>query len=210
MTGSSEIQPSQPITLRKLGTAFTIWGQLSFWIKVVLTVLSGLLALVGFLPTLFTNQVPKTPVNTGAGGTTPNIPTPPPVNPNTGFGLFLIACGVVLLAASAFWSYRYIQWGRRLQISSIDNAPSKNSTLDLLKQGLGIDLVGMCLTLMGGEVSGGLLLLKSLSQLGNVFEIRIGPLDLIVILVWVHLSVGQYVGLLTSLYMLRRSSQPQR
>lgn len=210
MAGAGEIQPIQ-ISLRKLGTAFSLWGKVSLWIKVILAVLSGLLALVGFLPTLFTRQVPVTPANTPAVGAPRGAaPVAPPVDPNTGVGLFLIACGVLLLAVSAYWSYRYINWGKKLQSQSLDDAPSKNATIDLLKLGLGVDLFGMLLTLAGGEGSGGLLLLKSLSQLGNVFEIRIGPLDLIVILVCVHLAVGEYIGILVSLYLLQRTTQPQQ
>ncbi|MCM1983326.1 DUF3611 family protein [Lyngbya confervoides] len=209
MAEAGEIQ-SVTVTLRKLGTGFILWGRFSLWIKVVLTILSGILALVGFLPTFFARQVPRTPATNPSGGTG-TAPAPvPTVDPNTGVGLFLIACSVVLLAASAYWSYRYINWGRRLQTNSVDTAPSKNSTLDLLRLGLGIDLTGMLLTLTAGEGSGGLLLLKSLSQLGNVFEIRIGPLDLIVILVCIHLAVGEYVGILASLYLLQRTTQPQR
>ena len=106
MARAGEIQPIQ-VSLRKLGTAFSLWGKVSLWIKVVLTILSGLLALVGFLPTLFTRQVPNTPATNPGTGVPANTPvTPPPVDPNTGVGLFLIACGVILLAVSAFTGLR--------------------------------------------------------------------------------------------------------
>ena len=97
-----------------------------------------------------------------------------------------------------------------MKLSSSQNGPSKQDTLQLLKLGLGLDLLGMLFTLLVGEMSVGFLLYKSLTQTVNFFNYRIGPLDVIVIFACVHLAVGQYVGLLTSLYLIRRSSQPQR
>ena len=205
MEGFSEIQRSSPISLKKLGTSFTIWGLFGFWIKAVLAVIAGLLALISLLPSGTNN--PSTVNRPGI----PNVQVQAPVDPsNSGLELALILCGVALLAASAYWSYRYILWGRRLKLSSSQNGPSKQDTLQLLKLGLGLDLLGMLFTLLVGEMSVGFLLYKSLTQTVNFFNYRIGPLDVIVIFACVHLAVGQYVGLLTSLYLIRRSSQPQR
>ncbi len=205
MEGSSEIQRSVPISLKKLGTSFTIWGLLGFWLKAILAVVAGLLALISLLPSGANNPPSLNRPNA------PNIPVQAPVDPsNSGLELVLILCGVALLAASAYWSYRYILWGRRLKLSSSQNGPSKQDTLQLLQLGLGLDLLGMLFTLLVGEMSVGFLLYKSLTQTVNFFNYRIGPLDVIVIFACVHLAVGQYVGILTSLYLMRRSSQPQR
>jgi hypothetical protein len=205
MTEAREIQ-ALPAGLRKLGMAFSLWGQVSLWLKAFLATLSGFLALVGLL--VPARQVPTNPSQQPIPN--PSVTTNPGISPNSGVGLFLITCGVVMLAVSVFWSYRYSRWGRRLQISPKDSAPSKAATINLLRMGLGIDLAGMLLALMGGEGSGGALLIKSLSQFNNVLEIRIGPLDLFVVLVCIHLTLGQFIGIITSLYLLQRTTQPQR
>lgn len=203
MAGASEIQPIQ-ITLRKLGSAFTLWGRVSLWIKGILNLLALLLVIIAVLALFVSN--PQQPPQ----AQTPGLPVPTEaVPPNTGVGVFLIICGVVFLAISTFWSYRYISWGKKLTSSTVEDAPSKSSTVDLLKIGLGIDLLGMILTLMGGESIGGQLLIRSLFQFESVFNFRVGPLDLAPLLACVHLTFGLYIGIFLSLYLLQRTTQPQ-
>ena len=84
------------------------------------------------------------------------------------------------------------------------------STVDLLKIGLGVDLLGMVLTLIGGESIGGQLLIRSLFQFESVFNFRVGPLDLAPLLACVHLTFGQFIGICLSLYLLQRTTQPQQ
>ena len=203
MAGAGEIQPIQ-INLRKLGNAFILWGRISLWVKGILNLLALLLVIIAVLA-LFVSTPPQPQAQT------PGVPVPTEaVPPNTGIGVFLIICGVVFLAISTFWSYRYINWGKKLMSTSLEDAPSKSATVDLLKIGLGIDLLGMVLTLMGGESIGGQLLIRSLFQFESVFNFRVGPLDLAPLLACVHLTFGLYIGIGLSLYLLQRSTQPQQ
>lgn len=203
MAGASEIQPIQ-VTLRKLGNAFTLWGRVSLWIKSILNLLALLSVIIAVLAPSErgVQSIPQPPVN-GAPIPTETLTT------NAGIGLFLVICGVVILSISTFWSYRYINWGKRLTNTPMEEAPSKGSTVDLLKIGLGIDLFGMILTLMGGESIGGQVLVRSLFQFEAAFTIRVGPLDLAPLLACIHVALGLYIGIGLSLYLLQRTTQPQ-
>lgn len=204
MTGSSEIQPIQA-NLRKLGNAFILWGRVSLWAKGILNLLALLLVIIAVLAR-FVGTAQPTPQTPTSGLPIPTDSVPP----NTDVGIFFIICGVVLLVLSSFWNYRYTRWGQRLSSQSLEDAPSKMSTVDLLKIGLGIDLLGMILTLIGGESIGGQLLIRSLFQFESVFNFRVGPLDLAPLLACVHLTFGQFIGIALSLYLLQRTTQPQQ
>ncbi|MEM9135770.1 MAG: DUF3611 family protein [Cyanobacteria bacterium P01_F01_bin.42] len=203
MTGAGEIQPIK-MNLRKLGNAFTLWGRVSMWAKGILNVLALLLVVIAVLAR-FVGTTAPTPQTSTSGLPLPQDSVPP----NTDVGIFFIICGVVLLTLSTFWSLRYVKWGKRLSNSSLDDAPSKSSTIDLLKIGLGVDLLGMVLTLIGGESIGGQLLIRSLFQFESVFNFRVGPLDLAPLLACVHLTFGLFFGISLSLYLLQRTTQPQ-
>ncbi len=202
MPNSTDIQPFSP-GFARLATAFRLLGWMGFWIKLVLVVVSSGIALFA----VFFSRNPGP--NTGGAAT---------ANPTTGFGLFLVVCGIIMLGASVFWSFRYTRWGRRFLVTTPKAQPSKAATVKLIKIALITDLIGMLLTVIGGEWVVGELFGKAVSQGIFVFNLNpnrlVEPLDLLVVQSCINTLAGQFVGIASSLWLLEqttqvRPSQPQ-
>ena len=71
--------PSSSATIRAIAQTFRLIGWISFWIQLVLGVVSGIIVL---LFAVFSQR---------AGS--------PSNNPGTGFGVFLAVCGLIVLGA---------------------------------------------------------------------------------------------------------------
>ena len=195
MTQSSEIQPFSP-GFAKLATTFRLLGWMGFWFKLVIVVVSSGIALFAVF---FSRNPSPTPGGTSAA------------NPTTGFGLFLVTCGIIILGASVFWSFRYTRWGRRFLVTTPQAQPSKAATVKLIKIALITDLVGMFLTVIGGEWVVGVLFGKAVSQGIFVFNLNpnrlVEPLDLLVVQACINTLAGQFVGIASSLWLLQQTTQ---
>ena len=186
--------PTLPPGFRVLGNTFRLIGWLGFWIKSGLAVFSSLIIISAFISS-------NIGVNTGQSRA---------VNPASGIGLLLVVGGIILLGISAFWSFRYARWGRRFLSPAAQ--PSKAATLRLVKTDLITNLLGMMLTVMGGEAIVGLILLKALSGWGtNILNFDpnriVNPSDLLVVLAFIHPLAGQFLGLVAALILLQRTTQ---
>ena len=195
MAKSSDLALSS--TLRSVGVTFRLAGFISFWLKLVLAVISGVISLFAF-----SSRSLEDSGNAAAQ------------NPTTGFGLLLVVLGVIFLGASVFWSFRYIQWGRRFLRGPAEALPSKAATDRLLRFAIYTDLLGMFFTVVGGEWVAGILIGKSFSQGFAIFNPNpnriIEPIDLLVIQSCINAMVGQFVGLVASLGLLQKVHQPPR
>jgi Protein of unknown function (DUF3611) len=141
---SSEFEYSLPPAVRRISGSFRLVGWISFWIQVVLGVVSSAVL-------LFSS------VSLGArSGGTPN--------PGTGAGLFLAGLGLLAAYISAFWAFRYARIGQRLRSRDTGKRPTPKEAIQALRLGLVISLAGMLLTLMGGQALIGSLLAKALAQ----------------------------------------------
>lgn len=139
-----ETDYSIPPAVRRIAGSFRLVGWISFWIQVVLGVVAG-----GIL--LFASAT----FGARSGDTS---------NPGTGTGLILASLGLIAVFVSAFWSFRYAQLGRRLRSRDASKRPSPKDALQALRIGLIISMVGMLVTLMGGQALIGSLLGKALIQ----------------------------------------------
>jgi hypothetical protein len=170
--------------VRRIAQAFRLYGWISFWLQLVLAVVSAGILLV--------------PAVTQGGETS---------NPGTSTGLFLAGGGVIALFAGAFWAFRYTRMARRLQYASPDNRPKPKDAMQAIRIGLIIGLVGMLLTLLGAEAIVGSLFVKSLSQLGAGIALDpsryIQPLDIFVVQAYTHTVVAHFAGIMTALLLFR-------
>ena len=82
---------SPPLSLQAIAKAFRLTGWISFWVQLVLGVVSAVVLLV------FATFGQRS-------GTSGN-------NPGTGFGIFLAVCGLVTLGVSVYLSFRYTRLG---------------------------------------------------------------------------------------------------
>ncbi len=186
---------------RSLGISFRLVGWASFWIKLVLAIVSAGTVLFA-APFAFFNQ------NLPAG-----VPGQPSTSsPSGGLGLLIITIGILFLGASVFWSFRYTRFSRRFLVPTANAKPSKADTLRLVKLALLTDVIGMLIAVIGGEWIVGVIIGKAISQ-GIVFAggaslIRVvEPIELFVIQACINTVAGQFAGIASSLWLLQRTTQ---
>jgi hypothetical protein len=166
-------------------------GWISFWVQVVLAVISSLVLLFAL-------------VNLGARSGTSGG------NPGTGVGLLLAALGLVAVYLSAFWAFRYTLLGRRLRSRDAARRPSPKDALQALRLGIAISMAGMLLTLFGGQALIGSLLAKALAQPqggtvfvpGNINQ-YVEAFDIFVVQANTNTLLAHFVSLAATLWLLR-------
>jgi hypothetical protein len=180
---------SSTSTLRAIAQTFRLTGWISFWIQLVLGVVSAIIVL---LFAIFSQR---------AGS--------PNNNPGTGFGVFLAVCGILILGGGIYLAYRYTRIGNQLQSPNPSNRPRKSETMQVLRLGLWINLVGMLITLLGSQAIVGTLVARSISpqavttQLFDPTRI-ISGLDMLVVQANINTVSAHFAGLAVSIWLLNR------
>jgi Protein of unknown function (DUF3611) len=176
--------------LRAIAALFRRTGWITFWAQLVLGVVSA-----GIL--LFASISPRT------GNPTPGA--------GAGLGVFFAISGLVALAVGIFISFRYIRIGRQLDSSNLNNRPRKLETVQVVRLGLIVHLVGILLTLIGAQAIVGVLLTKALTLpqfTGVVTTIDpsrvIQPLDIFVVQANTNTVSAHFAGLIGSIWLLNR------
>lgn len=181
--------PSSSSNLRTIAQTFRLTGWISFWIQLVLGVISGIIVL---LFGIFSQR---------AGS--------PNNNPGTGFGVFLAICGLVVLGGGIYLAFRYTRIGNQLLSSNPSNRPRKVETVQILRLGLWINLGGTLVTLLGAQAIVGTLVARSISpqavttQLFDPTRI-ISGLDMLVVQANINTVSAHFSGLVASLWLLNR------
>ncbi|MEA5512767.1 DUF3611 family protein [Nodularia sp. UHCC 0506] len=181
--------PSSSSNLRAIAQTFRLTGWISFWIQLVLGVVSAIIVL---LFAIFSQQ-------RNATGN----------NPGTGFGVFLAVCGIVILAGGIYLAFRYTRIGNQLQSSNPSNRPRKSETLQVLRLGLWINLVGMLVTLLGSQAIVGTLVARSISPQAATTQLFdptriISGLDMLVVQANINTVSAHFAGLAVSIWLLNR------
>lgn len=177
-------------TIQEIAQTFRLTGWISFWAQLVLGVVAAVI--LGFASL-------SRDVSTGQKSV------------GTGLGIFFAVIAVIALGASIFWAFRYIRISKQLQSSNHNNRPRKADTIQLLRLGLSINLVGLLVGLIGAQAIVGALVAKSLTlpQAGvGVYQIDpsriIRPLDIFVVQANTNTVAAHFAGLLGSLWLLNR------
>ncbi|HAC63273.1 MAG TPA: hypothetical protein DCF68_06950 [Cyanothece sp. UBA12306] len=137
-----EIARPLPESVLQASSTLKWWGWRSFWIQIVLGIISFL------------------SLGTGSLGESKS--------PGTGFGIFFAVCGLIALGISVYFSYRYTKIAELLRSSDPIRRPKRTDTLNVIRQGLMVNLTGMLLSLVGTQSVVGNVLLKSVGQTGAV------------------------------------------
>jgi|SRR4028119_1930856 hypothetical protein len=184
---------SLPPALQRVAFALRTFGGISFWLQLVLGVISSLILVFASI--------------SGSVGRQANQGN----NQGTGFGIFFAICGLVTLGVGAYFAFRYSRLSRQLLESNAAGRPSKGETLQLIRLGLIVNLVGMLLTIVGAQAIVGSILAKSLSQpqgalgLGTLDLNRfVQPLDLFVVQANTNTIAAHFVGIAASLWLFNR------
>jgi hypothetical protein len=193
---------SLPPAVRRVATIFRLVGWASFWVQIVLAVISAVVLL--FAAGSF-----------GAAATTPQVVVPGGVpvaptggvNPGTGAGLFLAVLGLLTLFGGAYWAFRYTRLSRKLSTPNSEDRLKRGEALQALRFGLIINLAGMLLTILGAQAIVGSLVAKSFAQgvgifTGN-FQRFINPLDIFLVQANTNTIMAHFVGVVATLWILR-------
>ncbi len=189
MQDKSESQ-SPTTALQQIATAFWLTGWISFWIQLVLAVISIIVLLFA---SLSRNVGPQNEQSLG-----------------TGFGIVLAVSGVVTLGLGVYFAFRYTRIGKSLKSPHSNQRPRKADTVQILRLGLIVNLVGILLTILGAQAIAGTLLVRSLSIPQGVgaaiynAQQNIRPLDIFVVQANTNTVAAHFVGLVASLFLLNR------
>lgn len=181
--------PSSSSTVQAIAKNFRLTGWISFWVQLVLGVVSAIIVL---LFAIF-SQRPNSANN----------------NPGTGFGVFLAVCGILILGGGIYLAYRYTIIGNQLQSPNPKNRPRKSETLEVLRLGLWINLVGMLVTLLGSQSIVGTLVARSISPQAATTQLFdptriISGLDMLVVQANINTVSAHFAGLAVSIWLLNR------
>jgi Protein of unknown function (DUF3611) len=190
MSENSDYQSSSS-QLSAIAKLFRLTGWITFWSQLALGIVSGGILLFASIP----RSTGSTANNSGAG-----------------IGVFFAICGLVALGIGIFISFRYTRIGRQLDSSNPSNRPRKLETVQVVRLGLIVHLVGILLTLVGAQAIVGILLTKSLtvSQVipGTITQVDpsrvIQPLDIFVVQANTNTVSAHFAGLLGSIWLLNR------
>ena len=190
----SDSKPPPP-SFQQFATIFRLTGWISFWTQLVLGVVSTLILIAASFSRDSNPQAQQ--------------------SPGTGVGLVLAVSGVVTLGLSVYLAFRYTRIARRLQSANSNNRPRKADTIQILRLGLIVNLVGMLVTILGAQAIAGTLIIRSLSlpQTGGLgatiynSQQLIRPLDIFVVQANTNTVAAHFAGLAISLFLLNSVSR---
>ncbi|ACK68824.1 conserved hypothetical protein [Gloeothece citriformis PCC 7424] len=186
MNRDGELASPVPQGVRKAASTLKLAGSIGFWLQLILGVLAAVLLLLAVA---------------GLSGDEKRLQ-------GAGFSIFCATGGVLALIASIILYFRYMKIAQLIQISSPDIRPHKKSTLQIIKIGLVVNLVGMLLSILGAESFIGILWGK-LSQIPagaavyNTSQLP-QPNEILLVLANTHTILCHFVGIVIGLWLLER------
>lgn len=126
---------------------------------------------------------------------------------DTGTSIFFAVGGLLALAASTYFFFRYTRLAR-LFYNPGPQRPKKTDTLRLIGIGRTINLVGTLLSIIGTQAVVGTVLLKALSQTGNLAGgqggCAVAAADVFAIEANTAILTANFFGLAITLWLLNR------
>ena len=186
MSNKSELTPSLSPAIQRVSTALRRAGTIGFWVQIFLGVVSALI-----LGGAAISQ------NIGAGG-----------DAGSGFGIFLAICGLVTLGVSVYFCFRYVSISKLLESGDPTMRPSKPDTLQVIRLGLIVNLIGMFLTILGAEATVGVVLGKALAQPSGLTtydpSLFVRAIDIFIVQANTNTIAAHFSGIVASLWLLNR------
>jgi hypothetical protein len=186
MTKDSELAPSLPPAVHKVSKNLQLWGFWSFWLQLILGIISTVTLLFA-TPALFETEQKIQGVQ---------------------FGIVSAFISIILLIISMIISFRYGKIGRRIENRDPAMRPKKSETMRLIRIALIFNLVGMVFAIIGAETLVGLALAKLLTLspqlIGSNPQNYVNSLDLLIIQANTNTIGAHFAGIVTSLILLNR------
>lgn len=127
------------------------------------------------------------------------------------------AGGIAAAFVSVFWSFGYIRLSDKLRRTAGDpsKAPPRVEVVKSLKNGIGLNLIGMGAALLGMQATVGILVAKSLTSSAIPYYQGVSPgykpvlaLDVFLVQASANTILSHFLGLLFSLELLRSVTLP--
>lgn len=186
MTRNSEISRMMPSSVERVVTALRRVGNIGFWLQIVLGVVATVTLLFAS-PILIENKESTE---------------------GSGFGIFCAVCSLILLVTSIVFFFRYRRVARKISNPDPSLRPKKSDTIQMIKIGLVINLVGMLLATIGAQALVGIVLAKSLSRpqlaLGSNPNEFVNSIDLLIIQANTNTISAHFSGIVSGLWLLSR------
>lgn len=183
---------SSPPNLQEIAKTFRLTGWISFWVQLVLTVISSIILLFA----------------SALSGASANNQT----SPSNGIGVVVTVAGILVLGFNMYWAlFRYVPIGRKLAGNPAAR-PRKSETLQILRMGLQASVVGIFVSLLGAQATVGLLAAKAFNQgVGGLVTVDpsrfIQPLDILVVQASVNVILAQFFGISAALWLLNKMTR---
>lgn len=189
MSNQSDSSPL-PQAVRRVAFSLRRAGWISFWVQLVLAVVSGIILLFAIL---VASQNPTKGGTSGVEG-----------------GLFFALAGLAVLGFSTYRAFYHTRLSQKLR-GPAPGRPSRGETMKQMRVSLIANMVGMLLTLVGAEAISGILLAKAVSQPRGAFldasvNVRdfIQPLDIFIVLANTHTIVAHFVGIVGAIWLMEQ------
>lgn len=130
---------------------------------------------------------------------------------------YCTAGGIAAAFVSVFWSFGYIRLSERLKRTAKDpsKAPPRAEVIKSLKNGIGINVLGMGAAILGMQATVGLLVAKALTSSAVPYYQGIPPgqspvlaLDVFLVQASANTILSHFLGLVFSLELLRSVTKP--
>jgi Protein of unknown function (DUF3611) len=187
--------------LEQIGNILRVAGWTGFWVELGFAVAAGLTLLFAITGRSFSQtitpptSVPGVAVNYSQSAT-----------PGLGIGIFWAGCGVLLLLFNVYLAFRQTRLARRLRTGDISTHPKKSEVMQIVRWGIIASLVGMLVTIIGGGVTLGVLLAKSIAVPQGVAIVDpnriIRALDIFVAIANMSGITGNFAGLVAGIGIL--------
>ncbi|NJK99625.1 MAG: DUF3611 family protein [Spirulinaceae cyanobacterium SM2_1_0] len=127
----------------------------------------------------------------------------------TEFGILCAVLGLIVLVVAMYFAWRYMAISRLLRSPNPAQRPSKPDTLQVIRLGLTVNMVGMLIAIIGAETIAGIVLAKSLSLPPNAISAEdlsrfVNSLDLLIVQANTNSIAAHFAGIVSSLVLLDR------
>ncbi|MEG3439933.1 DUF3611 family protein [Pannus brasiliensis CCIBt3594] len=187
MARDSDLAPLPP-AVQRAASILMQQGRIGFWAQIVLGVISGVLLLIASASLI------------GAKQRTNGIE----------IGVLCAIGGALFLVVAIYFSSRYMKISRQMLRGDEMSRPRKADTIQLIRQGLIANIVGMFLTILGAQALAGIVLIKSLNVPQGTFNVGSNPtqfvnsVDLLIVQANTNTILAHFTGIVTSLWLLNR------
>jgi hypothetical protein len=186
MTKNSEITTGSSPAIARAAANLRLAANMGFWSQLVLGVVSGLILL--FASTSLVGRTQTSQISQGSG-----------------FGIFCALGGVLALGVSIYFFLRYRKIAQLIQSPNPADRPKKGYTLQAVKTGIIVNLLGMLSSIIGAEAFVGIVLGKSLAlpQGAAVYNTQqlVNSIDIFIILANTHTITSHFVGIVIALWL---------